>query len=152
MSNVFRRFHKPTGIDYWDNAVEADGELFRILTNEKIVPKSRRFIYTIPILSLMGKEWNYIGLAFDTYPAGNDAEEKLKRKKDAFRNARDINEAIIRQLQAMVRRHPEIDIDKLDHLGDLLTKESSLLDKARENSRVQKGQTKAQRPPARVAR
>ena len=152
MSNVFRRFHKPTGTDYWDTAVEVDSELFRILTNEKIVPKSRRFIYTIPILNMMGREWNYIGLAFDTYPAGDDAEEKLKRKKQAFRNAKDMNEAIIRQLQAMVRRHPEIDVDKLDNLGELLIKESSLLDKARENSRIQNGQARSRKPPKMVAR
>ena len=152
MSNVFRRFHKPTGTDYWDTAVEVDSELFRILTNEKIVPKSRRFIYTIPILNMMGREWNYIGLAFDTYPAGDDAEEKLKRKKQAFRNAKDMNEAIIRQLQAMIRRHPEIDIDKLDNLGELLIKESSLLDTARENSRIQNGQARSRKPPKMVAR
>ena len=149
MSGVFSRFHKPTGVEYWDNAEDLDGELYRILTNEKIVPKSRRFIYTIPILNMMTHEWNYLSVAYDTYPSGDEAEEKLRKKKAALRKARDVNDAIIRQLQVMCLRHPEIDVDKLDRLGDLLSKESALLEKARENSKVQKGRAKPQWFPKR---
>ena len=142
MSNVFSRFHHPTGVEYWDNAALVDAELYRIMTNEKIVPKSRRFIYTIPILNLMGREWLFLSAAYDIYPTGEDAEEKLERKKAALRKAREVNEAILRQIQVMVIRHPEIDVNKLDNLGELIVKESALLDKARENSKVQNGRAK----------
>lgn len=137
MSNVFRRFHKPTGTEYFDNATALGVELYRVMTHEKIVPKSRRFFYTIPILNMFSREWTWIGIAFDTYPAGNNAQELLAKKKKAFQKAIDANESIIRAIQQMVITHKEIDIDRLDNLGDLLLKESSLLKKAKENSRVQ---------------
>lgn len=119
MSNVFRRFHNPTGVEYFDTASALGAELYRVLTHEKIVPKSRRFIYTIPILNIFHREWTWIGIAFDTYPAGNEAQELLAKKKKAFQKAIDANESIIRALQQMVITHKEIDADRLDNLGDL---------------------------------
>lgn len=145
MSNVFRRFHKPTGTEYFDNAMALGIELYRVMTHEKIVPKSRRFIYTIPILNMFSREWTWIGIAFDTYPAGNNAQELLAKKKKAFQKAIDANESIIRAIQQMVITHKEIDIDRLDNLGDLLLLESSLLKKARDNSRVQQDGGKNQK-------
>lgn len=136
MSNVFRRFHKPTGIEYFDNGAALGIELYRVLTHEKIVPKSRRFIYTIPIFNIYQREWTWIGLAFDTYPAGNDAQALLEKKKKAFQKAIDANESIIRALQQMVITHKEIDIDRLNNLGDLLVKESNLLRKAKDASHI----------------
>ena len=146
MSNVFRRFHKPTGIEYFDNGAALGVELYRVLTHEKIVPKSRRFIYTIPIFNIYQREWMWIGLAFDTYPAGNDAQALLEKKKKAFQNAIDANEAIIRALQQMVITHKEIDIDRLNNLGELLVKESNLLRKAKDSSRIQQESAKGRKP------
>ena len=71
-------------MEYFDNAVIMGIELNRILTHEKVVPKSRRFIYTVPILNIWNREWTWIGIAFDTYPAGNDAQELLQKKRKAF--------------------------------------------------------------------
>ena len=149
MSNVFRRFHKPTGTEYFDNAAMLGIELYRVLTHEKVVPKSRRFIYTIPIFNIYQREWMWVGLAFDTYPAGNDAQELLAKKKKAFQKAIDANEAIIRSIQQMVITHKEIDIDRLNNLGDLLVKESNLLRKAKDAARIQQEGAKSPRPPAR---
>lgn len=146
MSNVFSRFHKPTGTEYFDNAVLLGVELYRILTHEKIVPKSRRLIYTIPILNIWAREWTWIGLAFDTYPAGKDAQELLQKKRKAFQKAIDANESIISALQQMVVTHKEIDVDKLDNVGGLLVKESNLLRKAKDASRIQQEGGKAPRP------
>ena len=150
MSNVFRRFHNPTDVEYFDNAVALGAELYRVLTHEKIVPKSRRFIYTIPILNTFGREWAWIVLAYDTYPAGNEAQELLAKKKKAFQKAIDANESIIRAIQQMVITHKEIDVDRLDNLGDLLVKESSLLKKAMDNSRIQQEGGKGSRQSARA--
>jgi hypothetical protein len=94
----------------------------------------------------MSREWIWIGIAFDTYPAGEKANELLEKKKRAFQKAAEVNESIIRALQQMVIRHKEIDIDKLDNLGELLVKESNLLRKAKDNSKVQ--QTKSRSPSA----
>ncbi len=146
MSNVFRRFHKPTGVEYFDNGAMLGIELYRVLTHEKIVPKSRRFIYTIPIFNIYQREWTWIGLAFDTYPAGNDAQALLEKKKKAFQKAIDANESIIRALQQMVITHKEIDIDRLNNLGELLTKESIFLRKAKDASRIQQERPKAPAP------
>ena len=143
MSNVFRRFHKPTGTEYFDNAVILGIELYRILTHEKVVPKIRRLIYTIPILNIWGREWTWIGIAFDTYPAGKDAQELLQKKRKAFSKAIDANEAIIRALQQMILTHKEIDVDRLDNLGELLVKETNLLRKAKDASRIQQEGGKA---------
>ena len=148
MSNVFRRFHKPTGTEYFDNAAMLGIELYRVLTHEKIVPKSRRFIYTIPIFNIYQREWMWVGIAFDTYPAGNEAQALLEKKKKAFQKAIDANESIIRALQQMVITHKEIDIDRLDNLGELLTKESNLLRKAKDAARIQQEGARRQRPPA----
>lgn len=146
MSNVFRRFHKPTGTEYFDNAVILGIELYRILTHEKVVPKSRRLIYTIPILNIWGREWTWIGIAFDTYPAGKDAQELLQKKRKAFSKAIDANEAIIRALQQMILTHKEIDVDRLDNLGELLVKETNLLRKAKDASRIQQEGGKTKQP------
>ena len=146
MSNVFSRFHKPTGIEYFDNGVALGIELYRVLTHEKIVPKSRRFIYTIPIFNIYQREWMWIGVAFDTYPAGNDAKALLEKKKRAFQKAIDANESIIRAIQQMVITHKEIDINRLDNLGELLLKESNLLKKAKESSRIQQEGGKTKKP------
>lgn len=91
----------------------------------------------------------WVGLAFDTYPAGNDAQELLAKKKKAFQKAIDANEAIIRSIQQMVITHKEIDIDRLNNLGDLLVKESNLLRKAKDAARIQQEGAKSPRPPAR---
>ena len=144
MSNVFSRFHKPTGIEYFDTGAALGVELYRVLTHEKIVPKSRRFIYTIPIFNIYQREWMWIGVAFDTYPAGNEAQALLAKKKRAFQKAIDANESIIRAIQQMVITHKEIDIDRLNNLGELLLKESNLLRKAKDASKIQ--QDGAKRP------
>lgn len=149
MSNVFRRFHQPTGTEYFDNAAILGVELYRVLTHEKIVPKSRRYIYTIPILNIYAREWTWVGVAFDTYPAGNEAQALLEKKKKAFQKATDANEAIIRALQLMVITHKEIDVDRLDNVGELLLKESRLLRKAKDSARIQQEGAKSRRPPAR---
>ena len=70
-------------------------------------------------------------------PGGKQCPGVIGQKKKAFQKAIDANESIIRAIQQMVITHKEIDIDRLDNLGDLLLKESSLLKKAKENSRVQ---------------
>ncbi len=146
MSNVFRRYHKPTGTEYFDNAVILGTELYRVLTHEKIVPKSRRFIYTIPIFNIYQREFMWIGIAFDTYPAGNEAQALLTKKKKAFQKAIDANESIIRAIQQMVITHKEIDIDRLDNLGELLVKESNLLKKAKDAARIQQEGAKRPKP------
>ena len=74
-------------------------------------------------------------------PGGEQCPGVIGKKQKAI----DANESIIRAIQQMVITHKEIDIDRLDNLGDLLLLESSLLKKARDNSRVQQDGGKNQK-------
>lgn len=142
MSNVFRRYREPTGIEFWDNAVEIDKELFQFLNNEKNVPKRYRYMFTVPIVNLMGREWDWIVTAQSLFPEGKDAERILEKKKDAFQNAVNANEAVIQALQRMIFKLPSLDINKLDRLGDKLVYESNLLRAAKNGCKIQNGKKK----------
>ena len=137
MSNVFRRFHEPTGVEFWDNLVEVEKLLTRFLMNDKNVPKSYRYIYTIPILERLGREWDWIVKAQSIFPGGERANEMLNQKKDALQNAIAANEAIIQALQRMVFILQHIDLDKMDELGKRLIRESAMLRSAKKNCRIQ---------------
>ena len=138
MSNVFRRFREPTGLEFWDNAVEIDRQLFSLLNNEKNVPKRYRYIFTIPILNKMDREWDWIVAAQSLYPEGPNAERILEQKKDALQNAVNANEAIIQALQRMIYKMPNVDINKMDRLGELLERESNLLRSTKNGCKIMK--------------
>lgn len=133
MSNVFRRFHQPTGVEYWDNAMEIEIGLTRFLLNDKNVPKRYLYIYVVPTLNTLGRMWDWIVAAYTTYPT---TPELLKKKQMSLHNALCGNEAVIQRIQRMIYVLP-IDLNKLDGLGELLDKESALLRNALKNCKLQ---------------
>lgn len=133
MSSVFRRYHKPTGLEFWDNAVEIEIFLTRFLMNEKNVPKKYRYVYAIPILNTIRKMQNHIVAANTIYPVN---EKELERRREEQQRAINACEVIIQELQRMVLVLP-IDVDKLDSVGERLIGESALLRKWRKASKIQ---------------
>ena len=133
MSGVFRRWHEPTGNEFWDNAIELEISLTRFLMNEKFLPKKYRYIYAKPILDTVRRMWVHIVAATSIYPK---TPELLKEKRDELKKAIFANETVIQEIQRMVLVLP-IDVNKTDEIGDKLVRESALLRSARKNSRLQ---------------
>jgi len=151
MSNVFRRYHSKTGNEFYDNLTEIGILLTRFLTNEKNVPKSQRFIYTIPIINLIDRESDWVTTAYNIYPAGKRAEKLLADKQDAYLKAKNVNDAIIQRLQNMIFRL-NMDPNRLEEIGRRLMEESAMLAEARNKCRIQperKEEQQKNRPPAR---
>ena len=139
MSNVFRRFHKETGNEFFDTAMQIEVSVTRFLMNDKNIPKRYFYVYTVPILNKVSEMQNHITEAMTKFPA---TEALLEEKKRAFMDAICACEQVIRGLQRACLVLP-IDVNKLDNIGALLTKESELLRKARSNSRVQQDKRNA---------
>ena len=134
MSNVFKRFHTPTGNEYWDTAMEIETQLMRFLLNQKNFSKRHLYIYVIPTKNDLQTMQNAIVEAKTIYPS---TPELVDKKKDAFLRATIACEQIIQDIQRAVLALPAIDVNKLDGLGKLLQKESGLLRKCRSKVRLQ---------------
>lgn len=141
MSNVFRRFHEKTGLEFWDNAVEIEKILTRFLMNEKNVPKRYRYVYTIPILNTVRRMQAHIVAANTIFPVN---EEELKKRRDEQQQAVNACETIIQEIQRMILVLTGIDVDKLDEVGERLTRESALLRNWRKSSKIQKDKADSQ--------
>ena len=135
MSGIYRRDRKETGLEFWDTAVEIRKEVIRFLMNPNNVPKSYRFVFTFRIIGLTADLRDAITKANSTFPVN---EHELQRRRDFQQDAINYNEAIIQNLQDMLDVLTNIDADKLDHIGDLLIRESALLRAWKKSSRIMK--------------
>ena len=135
MSGIFRRNRTETGLEFWDTAVEIKREVTRFLMNPNNVPKSYRFVFTFRIIGLTFDLRDAITRANTTFPVN---EHELQRRKDFQQDAINTNEAIVQNLQDMLDVLTGIDADKLDHIGDLLIRESALLRAWRKSSKLMK--------------
>lgn len=135
MSGIYRRDRKETGLEFWDTAVEIRKEVIRFLMNPNNVPKSYRFVFTFRIIGLTADLRDAITKANSTFPVN---EHELQRRRDFQQDAINYNEAIIQNLQDMLDVLTNIDADKLDHIGDLLIRESALLRAWKKSSRLMK--------------
>ena len=135
MSGIYRRDRKKTGLEFWDTAVEIRKEVIRFLMDPNNVPKSYRFVFTFRIIGLTADLRDAITKANSTFPVN---EHELQRRRDFQQDAINYNEAIIQNLQDMLDVLTNIDADKLDHIGDLLIRESALLRAWKKSSRLMK--------------
>lgn len=135
MSGIYRRDRKKTGLEFWDTAVEIRKEVIRFLMNPNNVPKSYRFVFTFRIIGLTADLRDAITKANSTFPVN---EHELQRRRDFQQDAINYNEAIIQNLQDMLDVLTNIDADKLDHIGDLLIRESALLRAWKKSSKLMK--------------
>lgn len=133
MSNVFTRFRHPTGLEFWDNAVEIGKLLVRFAMNEKNIPKRYTFLFAHPLIAKYQEMRDAIVEANSVYPTN---EHELMMRKDAQQRAICLNEEIIQRLQDTLEILPHIDADKLDELGERLPKESTLLRGWRNSSKI----------------
>lgn len=133
MSNVFRRNRKPTGLEYYDTMVQITEKVTRFAMNEKSVPKKYRYVYAIPLIGILHRLRTAITNANTTFPVN---ERMLEKRREYQMEAICANEDIIQAIQAMVDVLP-LDLDKLNEIGDLLTKESALLRAWRKKAKVQ---------------
>lgn len=134
MSNVFRRYHTPTGNEYYNVSIEIEVALVPFLMNEKNVPKRHRLTYASKIIANLHRMQDFITDAKTIYPT---TEELVKEKKMAFQNAINSCERVFQGLQLMVFIITSIDVDKLDRVGQLLLKESALLRDCRSKVKLQ---------------
>jgi hypothetical protein len=144
MSNVFSRFHRPTGYEYWDNAVEIEIALTRFLMNEKNVPKKYRYVYAIPILNSIRRLQRQIVEAYTTYPT---TPERLAKRKALQQDAINTNEVIIQEIQRMILVLSQIDANKLDDIGNRLMRESALLRGWRKSAKIETDKAETQVTP-----
>ena len=113
--------------------MEIEKQLMRFLLNQKNFPKRYLYIYVIPTKNDLQAMQNAIVEAHTVYPS---SEDLLERKKEAFTRAIIACEQVIQDIQRAVLSLP-IDVNKLDNLGELLTKESSLLRECRRKVKLQ---------------
>jgi len=139
MSNVFSRYHKPTGNEYWENALEIEKELTPFLMNTKNIPKRYLYIYAVPTMRDVQKLQNAIVEANTIYPT---TDELVTQKKAAYYRAIIANEQIIQDLQRIILIL-NVDANKLERIGNMLIKESSLLRDCRKKVKLQSENPKA---------
>lgn len=135
MSNVFSRFHTPTGNEFYDKGIIIERELVRLCMNERIVPKKYRYVYGIPIINHAHRLMDYISAEMTLYPT---SEELVERKKNIWQDAIICCEQIIRKIQTMIYDLPTADPYKFENVGKLLIEESKILRECRKNTKLQK--------------
>ena len=135
MSNVFKRYHTPTGNEFYDKLVFISTELTRLVMNEKIVPKKYRYVYSIPIINKLNQLRDDIKAEMTLYPT---SEKLVEYKKDIWQRAIIHNEQIIELVQTMLIELPSINIDKFENVGNALVEESAILRKCKSNTKLQK--------------
>ena len=135
MSNVIRRRRKETGLEFWDVSVELTAAIIRFVMNDKNVPKSYRFVFSFPIIEIARDMRKAIVCANTIYPC---TEHDLQRRRDHQQDAINACENIIQALQDMLEVLTGIDIDRLDRIGELLMKESTLLRAWRKSTKLMK--------------
>lgn len=133
MSNVFKRFHTPTGQEYKDNLAYLNTDLTKYMMNEKHVPKRYLYIYVVPILARMEKVHDQIKKAERIYP---DSLELVGIKKDAWQDTIDALNDVVEAIQRMILVLNS-DLNKLDQIGDRINYEFSLLTGMRDGVRLQ---------------
>ncbi len=124
MSGVFKRKHEPTGIEFLDNAVEIDIEVWKFCKNEKNIPKRCWFSHGVPLVRLARSLVIKATAANSIYPS-NDHE--VERRRDAMQDAIGINEGIFQAIQMVIWEMESVDCNKLDRIGTMLKNESNLL-------------------------
>jgi hypothetical protein len=135
MSGVFARFHEPTGLEFYDNAVEIEKAVWRFVKNEKNIPKRAWFSHGLPLYKLARQLLVTITRANSVYPI---REQELETRRALQLEAIGINESIIASIRMTVEEIETIDCNKLDGLGQLLIHESDLLRGWRKKSKLLK--------------
>lgn len=82
MSNVFTRFRHPTGLEFWDNAVEIGKLLVRFAMNEKNIPKRYTFLFAHPLIAKYQEMRDAIVEANSIYPRVYPAPEQPSKYKN----------------------------------------------------------------------
>lgn len=136
MSSVFARFHEPTGLEFYDTAVEIEKEVWRFVRAEKNIPKRAWFSHGLPLFRLARQLIVTITQANSIYPK---TEAELEKRRGIQQDAIGINESIIASARMTVEEIETIDCNKLDALGKLLLKESDLLRGWRNKSKLMTG-------------
>ena len=135
MSNVYTRYRKPTGIEYFDVATDLYIELRRVTGNPNIFPKRTLYTDVVPMLALFRKMRNYIAAAHSRFPT---AEEQLNKRKEYIQLAIEAGEALHVFIQDCVWGIESVTPDRMEHAGDLLQQELGLLRGWKRNSKIQK--------------
>jgi hypothetical protein len=78
MSGVFARFHEPTGLEFYDNAVEIEKAVWRFVKNEKNIPKRAWFSHGLPLYKLARQLLVTITRANSVYPI---REQELETRR-----------------------------------------------------------------------
>lgn len=121
MSNVFARFHEPTGLEYFDNATELYIELRRVL---RTFPKRDLYTDVVPILKSWDRMRDNISKAQARFP---NNEENLEARKEYIRLAIDNAKSLETKIQDAIWVVPSATPDQFEKVGIMLEKEIMLL-------------------------
>lgn len=132
MSGVFARYHEKTGLEFWDNAVAIEAEVYRFT---KKLPKGARFTHSVPLYKMAQRVCDRITEANSIYPS-TDAD--VQKRRDLIQEAIGYNECIIQQITRCIWEVGNINITALDDLGDMLVNESKLLRAWRNSTKAKK--------------
>lgn len=135
MSNVFAKYHTPTGNEFYDKALYIKRELTRLVMNEKVMPKRYRFVYSIPIINKVTELLGWITAEITLYPT---SEALVEKKKEIWYKALICNEQIIQMIQDMIFVLPTVIPEKFEQVGEALIEESKILRECRKNTKLQK--------------
>lgn len=154
MSNVKRRFQKKTGIEYFDNAVELDREVWSFIKHEfknktKKEASDNPEMKDAPEGCIPYRYWDTHGKVLHkyvwelmrnvrlTYQISQPRSQKeLEDKKKFARTALGWCWNIYDALYMTAEELPMVDIDKMDNAFELLDKEIGLLEGVMKKSKI----------------
>ena len=135
MSNVFARFHKPTGLEFFDNAVQIGIDVTRFVMNPAHIPKRYTYTHAVPIVKRAERLNDLIVAANSVYPSD---EKQAERRRELQQEAINANEMLLQALQRLIYVRPEIDVNQLERIGQQIMRESDYLRGWRNKTKVLK--------------
>lgn len=133
MSNVYKRNHSETGLEYYDNCTDLYIELRRIVLDTKVFPKRTLYTDVVPILNTYAEMRDYIVKAQTRFPSD---EANLTIRKEYIQRAIEAAHVLMTKIQDAIWGIETVDCDKMEHVGRLLQKEIKLLKSWKRSSRI----------------
>ena len=133
MSNVYKRNHSETGLEYYDNCTDLYVELRKRVMNTQIFPKRTLYTDVVPILNCFGEMRRYIVKAQTRFPSN---EEELAKRKEYIQLAIEEAHALETKIQDAIWGIESVDCDCMEQVGRLLKSEIKLLKSWKRSQKV----------------
>jgi len=124
MSNVLKRFRKPTELQFMMNAVELQIELTKFVMSDKNVPKKYRLVVGVSIVQKVDELVDNLNFANCIYPqTREDFVKRAEYQQLAMTNIWQLHNKIVRMIECI----DTVKIEKMTRIIELLTSELPLI-------------------------